>query len=104
MNHLSKTSEHLNRVDTKESLNSENISISAVPGNIVSFNLLDNETNESDLYTLKLVNHSKSNDNEISLESPIGKSIHNTHIGDKVSYTVNSNKFTLTILNIEIPA
>ncbi|MDF2866425.1 MAG: hypothetical protein K0R72_1243 [Clostridia bacterium] len=81
----------------------DNILKEAIIGNIITFSLLEHETNETDIYTLKLVNHSKYNTDEVSLDSPIGKNIHKTHIGDVVPYMVNSNKFTITILNIEVP-
>ncbi len=107
MNDLTRNGEHLNLVNiTKEkeilNNNDNNILKEVTIGNVITFSLLEHETNETDIYTLKLVNHAKYNKDEISLDSTIGKKIHKKHIGDVVPYTLNSNDFTITIINIEV--
>lgn len=78
-----------------------NKEVSAVPGMIVTFKLHDHESNEDETYHLKLVERAKTFEGEISLDSPIGKSIHKAFVGDSIDYFINSNKFTVTILKIE---
>ena len=100
-----RTEIQLTNLNVKESLSgdSEDIFQSAAPGSIVTFNLLEHESNENILFILELVDHPKSNEFEISLSSPIGKNINNTHVGDVIPFDLNYKKFTITILNIEDP-
>lgn len=109
MNDLSECGKTLSRNEKQTTIgaintpsdNNESISKLAVPGTIVTFNLLDHEENETDEYTLKLVAHFKKDENEISLDSPIGKNIHRACVGESKTYTINSRQFTVTILNIQ---
>jgi transcription elongation GreA/GreB family factor len=78
-----------------------NKDIIATTGTIITFDLLDHGENETTNHKLKLVDRSKNSDNELSTESIVGKKIQNHVIGDVIDYEVNSNKFTITILNIE---
>lgn len=73
----------------------------AIPGNIITFELEDHEDNEKDIYTLKLVDHPKSSDDEVSIFSPIGKNIYRTNIGESKTFTLNKRNFTITILDIK---
>lgn len=109
MKNLSKASEHLSSEEDriqKETIASSNESTPSevVLESVVTFSLLEHETNESQIYTLKLVNHPKEFGTELSLDSPIGQKIYKTHVGDVVTYTLMSNDFTATILKIETPA
>lgn len=89
-------------VDTIESLvNKETNEKPAVPGSIVTFELEDHEDNEKDIYTLKLVDHPKRSDDEVSIYSPIGQNIFNSHIGEYKKYTFNNRNFTIKILEIK---
>lgn len=75
--------------------------IVATPGTIITFDLFDHGSNETTNHKLKLVDRSRTSDNEFSTQSITGKKIENHVIGDVINYEVNSNKFTATILNIE---
>lgn len=75
--------------------------IVAIPGNIITFELQDHEDNEKDVYTLKLVDHQRSREDEVSIYSPIGKNIYKTYIGETKNYTLNNRNFTIKILDIK---
>ncbi|MDD2377089.1 MAG: GreA/GreB family elongation factor [Clostridia bacterium] len=95
----------LPNLDVKESSNIETQKLlqRATPGSVVTFNLLQHTTNKTETYTLQLVDHLKSSKLEISIYSPIGKNINNSHVGDIIPFILNFNEFTITILNIEAP-
>jgi transcription elongation GreA/GreB family factor len=73
----------------------------AVPGKTITLTLFEHETNESETNTYNLIDRNKTKEKDISLESPIGKNIHNLIVGQSATYTVNNFKFTVTILKIE---
>jgi transcription elongation GreA/GreB family factor len=73
----------------------------AKTGNIITFNLYDHEEKETEMYTLKLVEHLKGGEKEISIYSPVGQNIYRKKIGESATYILNSRKFTVTIVNIE---
>jgi len=89
-------------VEKSLSTGSQDIFQSAALGCIVTFNLLEQDTNESEVHILKLVDQ-KSGEFEISLNSPIGKKIIDTHVDDVIPFELNNTKFTITILKIETP-
>jgi len=89
-------------VETSLSTGSQDIIQSAVLGCIVTFNLLENDTNESEVHILKLVDQ-KAGEFEISLDSHVGGKIINSHVDDIIQFELNSIKFTITVLNIEVP-
>lgn len=102
--HLSLIKSQIPNANEEASQNNTNeiIPQEVIAGSIVTFTLLEHETNESETYTFKLVDHPKSSDSELSLDSTTGKKIHKAHVGDVVTYTLMSNTFTATILDIQI--
>ena len=83
-------------------VNKDTIHSTTPLGSIITFNLLQHETNENEVYILKLVDQ-KPTEYEISLESTTGQKINNSQVGDIIEYTRMGNEFTITILNIELP-
>lgn len=108
MKNLTKRDETLNQeeinlvgVNTIElSVTNKTNEIVAIPGNIITFELQDHEDNETDVYTLKLVDHQKSSEDEVSIYSPIGKNIYKAYVGETKNYTLNNRNFTIKILDI----
>lgn len=67
--------------------------------NIVSLKFIYNDNNE--LEDLILTGNYIPNENEITLNSPLGKAIYKKKIGDIVQYVVSDNTIKVEILNIK---
>jgi len=72
-----------------------------MPGKTITLSLFEHETSEIEVNTYNLIERNKTHEKDISLESPIGKNIHNLIVGQSATYTVNNFKFTVTVLKIE---
>ena len=90
-----------NHALTERPLIDENSNPKATLGNAVTFNLLQNDTKENTLDTLKLVEKLKNFGEELSLDSHLGKLIKGKSAGDVFNYSLNNITFTVTIIKIE---
>lgn len=92
-------------VDLKETLskikvvNSADIADIITIGNIVT--LCIDMGDVHDILTFKLVAHSPSNLEEVSIESPIGVAVINKRVQETVTYRVGKNTIQATILEIK---
>ena len=80
-----------------ENINEEFVEI----GDVINI-LLSSTDDEPENMVIKLVdiaNNTDFNMTEISVNSPLGKSIYKKKIGEKIQYKVNDNTFNVTILN-----
>lgn len=59
------------------------------------------ELNETTVYTFRLIDGARHNENELSLVSGVGSKIHKKSIGYTECYSLNGENFTLDILGIE---
>ncbi len=86
--------------------NTEIIEIGEVPDDIVnvndvvSLNLLFAK-DDKEFITIRLVGGTSEKDDEVSLNSPLGKAIYRKKIGDVAMYTVNDKKINVEIVSIE---
>jgi transcription elongation factor GreA len=80
-------------VDNKKRKNSTNIN------DIVELDIDDGVEQVKVIY--KLVAKHPDSDDEISINSPLGKSIYKKKIGSIVSYTVNNQKYMVKIVKID---
>ena len=67
---------------------------------VVSLNLLFAK-DDKEFITIRLVGGTSEKDDEVSLNSPLGKAIYRKKIGDVAMYTVNDKKINVEIVSIE---
>lgn len=83
------------------SLTNETNEITVQIGSIISIELVDLTNEETDYYTLKLVDASKKLEHgEISVKSPLGDALKDHKKDEIIPYSVNHINFTAKILNI----